>query len=621
MTPDTLSVNEYGQVQHTKNATTNGTKCNYFRRSSTSNTITIDKDATDNARTNYEQEQEAIYTAEPVPVTIQTQGKTDGVPADNSLIELFHRKLNDYIEESEELSGNEQDALNRNMKYANETIGTSASMERRQQISEHIINDIFMQCQGSSNYCGLCVVNNILGPDQHNNFPVTIEQMDELADNMWLNIANDPFSTPSFILPVLRDREGFYTIEVLLAALEHNDLTTVRLDPSIVNHSTIEEIWNSLKLYDKEAISLLIRYKTTAHYVAITWRGNCYRLIDSREPSASLISPTQMSCLIKLHCNHPGSIYLVQRNATSEEEYWERTFENQESPHTATETNGNRQNQYETNMEEDILDNMESQRHDMNTGTHQKDNTTEDVEEQTSDENDNGTEYMTNVENIMGERNYELRKNPTQSMEDILRNSDKKDDLQSDNEGSMKDMSTSSELEHDVVSDMSTSSELEHDVVSDIMSTSSELERCWSSDVEQPNERLVSYIKIFKNKLNNFIVIVLTATERQSDNQEIGGSEEEEEEDDIDDDFHWNLQILNDEADHERHHQFICNPETIYNKERKRVAFGFGVISNKIISALLKYLTEELVYNHQVPFRFGGRRIRKMKNIELNNIF
>ncbi|CAG2252654.1 unnamed protein product [Mytilus edulis] len=64
---------------------------------------TIEKDATDNVRTNIKQEQEVIYTAEPVNVTIQTQDKSYEVPTENSLLELLNRKIRDYLEASEEL--------------------------------------------------------------------------------------------------------------------------------------------------------------------------------------------------------------------------------------------------------------------------------------------------------------------------------------------------------------------------------------------------------------------------------------------------------------------------------------------------------------------------------------
>ncbi|CAC5399475.1 unnamed protein product [Mytilus coruscus] len=37
-----------------------------------------------------------------------------------------------------------------------------------------------------------------------------------------------------------------------------------------------------------------------------------------------------------------------------------------------------------------------------------------------------------------------------------------------------------------------------------------------------------------------------------------------------------------DEDDHERHHQFISSPEMIVSRERRRLAFGCGVISQKV---------------------------------------
>ncbi|CAG2238753.1 unnamed protein product [Mytilus edulis] len=486
-------------------------------------------------------------------------------------IKLIYDIASAIISSESAMSAEESVAFLYNLRYANSVLYRQANYQRQIEIKTHMSPFGLFQSQGTSNYCGLCAINNIMGPAENGSFPVSVHEMDNTADLMWINMIDNPALGILERAEPLRDREGFYSYEVISALLEARGISLARISADAIEDLPPTEV-HLLLLHQAKAeeCDLLVRLKSSTHWLAIRVMRDRIFIMDSRQIQPSPLSIEDAAHFIKGHSRHPGAVDIVVKSKTTV--------------------------------------------------------TDQDMSEVKCEDNKRIPACPRDDRSEEGERYYELRKKPTQSMEDILRNTDKKDDLQSDKESSMKDMSTSSELEHDAVSDMSTSSELEHDVVSD-MSMSSELERCWSSDVEQLQKD-------------------------SPDNQEIGGSEEEEEEeeDDIDDDFSLEFadfevskllmqalitviiivikvnsseadSFINDEADHERHHQFICNPETIYNKERKRVAFGFGVVSNKIISALLKYLTEELVYNHQVPFRFGGRRIRKLKNIELNNIF
>ncbi|XP_052096724.1 uncharacterized protein LOC127731919 [Mytilus californianus] len=91
--------------------------------------------------------------------------------------------------------------------------------------------------------------------------------------------------------------------------------------------------------------------------------------------------------LIRSHCFHPGAVYIVQKDTC------------QTGTDGIDEKIGS--TDVEENYEEGIIQNEVT-----------TDNTTEDIEEQTSDGNDNGTKDLTNSENTMVKRNYELRKKP-----------------------------------------------------------------------------------------------------------------------------------------------------------------------------------------------------------------
>ncbi|XP_052100612.1 uncharacterized protein LOC127734656 [Mytilus californianus] len=400
--------------------------------------------------------------------------------------------------------------------------------------------------------------------------------MDYIADELWLNMAGDPIVPLTFPIPALRDREGFYSGEVIIQTLERRSYSTTRLQHDVLSSTEDNEIINNLMSFE-EIKGLIIRKFNEAHWISIPIINDQFIFIDPKVKAQRTLPSSDVCQLIRSHCFHPGAVYIVQKDTC------------QTGTDGIDEKIGS--TDVEENYEEGIIQNEVT-----------TDNTTEDIEEQTSDGNDNGTKDLTNSENTMVKRNYELRKKPPKkrrksfwyeydqkkiakrlpcySVEDNLRNTDEDDDPQNDEEDSIKDLSVSSEMK---------------------------------IDVKQLNKD-------------------------SPDKQEVGDSEDEDE--DIDEDFSMEFadfekmrmltyvnEIMHcensncDEADHERHHQFIGSPEMIVNRERRRLAFGCGVISQKIISALLKYLTDNLVYNHHEPFRFGGRRIRKLTHIELQNIF
>ena len=109
------------------------------------------------------------------------------------------------------------------------------NVRRLSQVSSQRVCGILMQTQGGSNYCGLCVVNNLIGPDVNNVFPVSVQEIDSIADRMWLNFALDPSVTIHTEIPALRDIEGYYSIEVLTQILEDYGYSLVRLDPNIID--------------------------------------------------------------------------------------------------------------------------------------------------------------------------------------------------------------------------------------------------------------------------------------------------------------------------------------------------------------------------------------------------
>ena len=68
----------------------------------------------------------------------------------------------------------------------------------------------WMQSQGQSNYCGLCAINNA-----YSNEKLTVDQLDNIADDLWLRQIEQFSLYLTDELQIQRDVNGFYSFEVL----------------------------------------------------------------------------------------------------------------------------------------------------------------------------------------------------------------------------------------------------------------------------------------------------------------------------------------------------------------------------------------------------------------------
>ena len=73
----------------------------------------------------------------------------------------------------------------------------------------------WMQSQGKSNYCGLCAINNAYSDEK-----LTVEQLDNIADDLWLRQLEQFSLDLTDELQIQRDVNGFYSFEVLREVVE-----------------------------------------------------------------------------------------------------------------------------------------------------------------------------------------------------------------------------------------------------------------------------------------------------------------------------------------------------------------------------------------------------------------
>ena len=120
----------------------------------------------------------------------------------------------DQLEMWTQLSPDERKNFHNNMKYISKVLGCHASTKLKAQVrSAGTIP--WMERQGRSNYCALCAINNVYGSKRF-----SIEQLDYIADDLWLRQFEQCGMTITEELQAQRDTAGFYALQVMQEAFE-----------------------------------------------------------------------------------------------------------------------------------------------------------------------------------------------------------------------------------------------------------------------------------------------------------------------------------------------------------------------------------------------------------------
>ena len=94
-----------------------------------------------------------------------------------------------YIDNLPPNTGNDiLQVIEKNVTYASRTLFRSSSAARQRQLKMVTVGEVFFQTQGYTNYCGTCCLNNLLGPNNYGNFPISVQEMDAEADRLWLSL-------------------------------------------------------------------------------------------------------------------------------------------------------------------------------------------------------------------------------------------------------------------------------------------------------------------------------------------------------------------------------------------------------------------------------------------------
>ena len=212
----------------------------------------------------------------------------------------------------------ERDSLNRNDRYAREILFNEVDEVRRLQVKNIATRYGIFQSQGSTNYCGLCAVNNAIGMPTLSSFPIGITEMDNVADRLWLRMATDPHHGLLVPVEAMRDKEGFYSVEVLRMALDEKGYEMIQLNPAAISGLSDENTGEMIIRQLKEEFgmcNLIIRLSGHFHWINVRASEDYILLNDSSKACVRLISSKELGTLIARNSAAPGAVYFVFKAA------------------------------------------------------------------------------------------------------------------------------------------------------------------------------------------------------------------------------------------------------------------------------------------------------------------
>ena len=234
-----------------------------------------------------------------------------------------------YIDSLSPNTGNDiLKVMEKNLTYASRTLFRSSSAARQRQLKMVTVGEVFFQTQGYTNYCGTCCLNNLLGPDNYGNFPISVQEMDAEADRLWLSVfTGDAAVELGSMAVVMRDIEGFYDVTVLQAVARNHSCCIQYVDANIALSLNSRELVKNLCTTDDELLGFIINVTADQHWVCMKVESETTILIDSKEETVQHFNMEQSGDCIKSYIRGwcprgsqsvtQGSVFVVTRRSTS----------------------------------------------------------------------------------------------------------------------------------------------------------------------------------------------------------------------------------------------------------------------------------------------------------------
>ena len=190
-----------------------------------------------------------------------------------------------------------------NMRYLLEVVGNPCKDSVRKELYSGWARvsgiQVFMQCQGSTAFCGLCMLNNLVGCPNNQSTAFLVSDLNAAADLLWIRQAAEVQNLGEE-LEQLRSTDGDYSIHVLEFVVEQKGSRLVRAD------NLFKDFFGSIRVTDfgSETYKLLLGQMPCSrvgfcidskHYVTVLFLDSGMVLLDSRLKHP--VSLNYVSCL------------------------------------------------------------------------------------------------------------------------------------------------------------------------------------------------------------------------------------------------------------------------------------------------------------------------------------
>ena len=231
----------------------------------------------------------------------------------DSFIDLFlaaRESIND-------MTDTEFQNFSRNCNYANSVLFHTPEAIRELQVHFNETEFGWHYVQGFTNYCGLCCANNALHFVEEESFnEIKAKEMDVIADVLWVEMANNPALGISNLIEPMRDKEGFYSVEVLSTLFEQKGYTMSRVDQRTVQGLSPEEIGSYVvKTVNNDIgfVCLIVRPRNEQHWVTLTAESDILLYRDSHLQIPRLLTYAELGDILKSNMVMPGSVFFLSK--------------------------------------------------------------------------------------------------------------------------------------------------------------------------------------------------------------------------------------------------------------------------------------------------------------------
>jgi len=218
-----------------------------------------------------------------------------------SLVSSFRDIVDNAFRIFDTLTDVEQHNIMKNVIEISKLLSCTVSAERQNEVKTVVGgNEIVFQSQGTSNYCGLCCLNNIFGQNSSGTYNFTIQHMDDVADRLLLQLISDRNVGLACEISPFRDIEGYYSYEVLQKCINLHGYELFHVNPDQCQKMTVNEFANHVRLLLLDCCGkIIVRQSGHEHWLGVVVDDEERMLVyDSRKPAVVIMNFDSGCCYL-----------------------------------------------------------------------------------------------------------------------------------------------------------------------------------------------------------------------------------------------------------------------------------------------------------------------------------